>query len=106
MRVLRYTPDDVHAPFSAWLNSLRDKTAQARIRFRLRQLENGNFGDVVPVGQGVLEMRVHVGAGYRLYCGRHGDAVVVLLCGGGKSGQAADIKTAKIYWADWKRRQI
>jgi len=108
--LLRYTPDDVHIPFGAWLDGLRDKTAQARIRIRirirLRQLENGNFGDVASVGQGVLEMRIHVGAGYRLYCGRHGDAVVVLLCGGGKSGQAADIKTAKIYWADWKRRQI
>ncbi|GJI96273.1 addiction module antitoxin RelB [Duganella caerulea] len=105
MQILRYTPDNVRVPFSAWLDGLRDKTAQARIRFRLRQLENGNFGDVAPVGRGVLEMRIHVGAGYRLYYGRHGDAVVVLLCGGGKRGQAADIKTAKIYWADWKRRQ-
>jgi putative addiction module killer protein len=72
---------------------------------RLRQLELGNFGDVEPVGEGVMELRVHVGAGYRVYCGRHGKAVVLLLCGGDKGSQDADIKRAKDLWAEWKRRQ-
>ena len=63
----------------------------------------GNFGDCKPVGDGVLELRVDVGAGYRLYCGRHGQTLVILLCGGDKASQPADIKRAKDYWLDWKR---
>ncbi|MDP3420317.1 MAG: type II toxin-antitoxin system RelE/ParE family toxin [Thiobacillus sp.] len=92
-------------PFTEWLQSVRDKVAQARIRIRLRQVEAGNLGDCEPVGGGVTELRVHVGAGYRVYCGQHGKTMVVLLCGGNKGSQAADIKRAKAYWADWKRRQ-
>jgi putative addiction module killer protein len=87
------------------LNGLRDKLAQARIRIRLRQVQAGNFGDSEPVGEGVIELRVHVGAGYRVYCGRHGKTVVLLLCGGDKSSQVADIKRAKELWSEWKRRQ-
>lgn len=79
--------------------------AQARIRVRLRQVQAGNFGDCDPVGAGVMELRVHVGARYRVYFGRHGKAVVLLLCGGDKSGQAADISRAKELWLEWKRRQ-
>jgi putative addiction module killer protein len=71
----------------------------------LRQVEAGNFGDCEPVGEGVIELRVHVGAGYRVYCGRHGKAMVLLLCGGDKRSQPADIKRAKEMWLDWKRRQ-
>lgn len=85
--------------------SVRDKVAQARIRIRLRQVEAGNMGDCEPVGEGVTELRVHVGAGYRVYCGQHGKTMAVLLCGGNKGSQAADIKRAKAYWTDWKRRQ-
>ena len=87
------------------MNGLRDKLAQARIRIRLRQVQAGNFGDSEPVGAGVIELRVHVGAGYRVYCGRHGKTVVLLLCGGDKSSQVADIKRAKELWSEWKRRQ-
>jgi putative addiction module killer protein len=57
------------------------------------------------VGDGVQELREHFGAGYRIYFGQHGKTVVILLCGGTKKSQAADIKNAKEYWADWKRRQ-
>ena len=64
---------------SSWLNALRDKVAQARIRIRLRQVQAGNFGDSASVGEGVIELRVHVGAGYRVYCGRHGEAFVITL---------------------------
>jgi putative addiction module killer protein len=72
---------------------------------RLRQLEHGNLGDMKSVGEGVLEMRIHTGAGYRVYCGRHGQHWIVLLLGGDKSSQAKDIVRAREYWEDWKRRQ-
>ena len=94
LELLRYQREDGGEPFSAWLNTLRDKSSQARIRVRLRQLEMGNFGDSQPVGAGVIELRIH-GAGYRVYCGRHGKAVVLLLCGGDKGSQAGDIRSPR-----------
>jgi len=105
IELLRYQREDGREPFTDWLDVVRDKVAQARIRVRLRQVQAGNFGDCEPVGEGVIELRVHVGAGYRVYCGRHGKAVVLLLCGGDKGSQAADIKLAKELWSEWKRRQ-
>lgn len=84
---------------------MHDKVAQARIRIRLRQIEAGNFGDCESVGEGVMELRVHIGAGHRLYFGRHGKSVVLLLCGGDKRSQSADIKYAKALWKEWKGRQ-
>ncbi|MDD3883624.1 MAG: hypothetical protein PHW66_01700 [Gallionella sp.] len=71
----------------------------------MRQVQAGNFGDSEPVGEGVIELRIHLGQGYRVYCGRHGKAIVLLLCGGNKSSQTADIKRAKRLWSEWKRRQ-
>jgi putative addiction module killer protein len=82
-----------------------DRFSQARVRVRLRRLEVGLFGDCEPVGEGVLEMREHVGAGYRVYFGRHGRSIVILLCGGTKRTQSSDVKAAKEFWADLKRRQ-
>lgn len=105
IELLRYQRDDGREPLTDWLDALRDKIAQARVRVRLRQVQAGNFGDCTAVGDGVIELRVHVGAGYRVYCGRHGNAVVVLLCGGDKRTQTGDITRAKEYWTDWKRRQ-
>jgi putative addiction module killer protein len=106
IELLRYQREDGRVPFAEWLEALRDKVAQARIRVRLRQVQAGNFGDSEPVGEGVIELRVHVGAGYRVYCARHGKTVVLLLCGGDKGSQAADIKRAKDLWSEWKRRQV
>lgn len=103
--LLRYQREDGREPFTEWLTGVRDKVAQARIRVRLRQVQAGNFGDSEPVGEGVIELRVHVGAGYRVYCGRYGRAVVLLLCGGSKASQVADIERAKELWAQCKRRQ-
>lgn len=103
--VFRYQTADGKEPLTEWLQSLRDKQAQAKVRIRLKRLEAGIFGDCEPVGDGVLELREHLGAGYRVYFGRHGQTIVILLCGGTKKSQAADIKTAKEYWTDWKRRQ-
>ena len=106
IELLRYQAEDKTEPVTEWLNSLRDKQAQARLRVRLRRLEAGNFGDCDTVGEGVFELREQVGAGYRIYLGRHGQKLVILLCGGDKKSQAADIKTAKRFWAIWKRRQL
>ena len=104
--LLRYQRDDGREPFTEWLDTMGDKVAQARIRIRLRQVQAGNFGDCEPVGEGVTELRIHVGAGYRAYFGRHGKSVVILLYGGDKRSQLADIKQAKALWMEWKRRQV
>ena len=103
--LLRYRTEDGQEPFTEWLGSIREKEAQARIRVRLRRLEAGLFGDCEPVGEGVLELRDHYGAGWRVYFGRHGRSIVILLTGGTKRTQQRDIKMARDCWSDWKRRQ-
>ena len=103
--MLRYQTEDGRQPFTEWLESIEDKATQARLRVRLRRLEAGLFGDCEPIGDGVLELREHLGAGWRLYFGRHGRTIVLLLTGGTKRTQSKDINAAKAYWADWKRRQ-
>ncbi|MCO5072070.1 MAG: type II toxin-antitoxin system RelE/ParE family toxin [Rhizobiaceae bacterium] len=80
--------------YSDWFQSLRDTNAKARILMRVRRLSLGNPGDVGPVGQGVSEMRIHYGPGYRVYYVQHGAAIVILLCGGDKSSQKDDIANA------------
>ena len=80
--------------FDHWLLTLKDKLARARIIHRIRSAELGNFGDSTPVGEGVSEMRIHVGPGYRLYYTRRGELVYLLLVGGDKSSQKRDIKRA------------
>lgn len=100
----RYQRDDGNVPVRDWLESLRDIRARAQIEIRLRRLSVGNFGDCKPVGEGVLELRIDIGAGYRLYCARRGQQLVILLCGGDKRTQDADIQRAKTYWTDWQRR--
>ena len=81
--------------FEAWLAALRDGRASARIAARLRRLAMGNPGDVRSVGEGVSEMRIDYGPGYRVYFKKIGAQIVLLLCGGDKSSQAADIARAK-----------
>lgn len=88
--------------FSAWLAKLRDQDAKARIAARIRRLAFGNAGDVAPVGGGLGELRIHQGAGYRVYFMRRGTRIVVLLCGGDKSSQRQDIARAKALAAEWK----
>ena len=80
--------------FDAWLVALKDKLGRARIALRIRSAEHGNFGDCEPVGEGVSEMRIHVGPGYRLYYTRREKVVYLLLLGGDKSSQKRDIKRA------------
>lgn len=104
IEIRRYQLEQGMTPVTEWLHGLRDARARAQIEIRLRRVAVGNLGDCKPVGEGVLELRVDVGAGYRLYCARHGQVLLVLLCGGDKGSQPADIKRAKAYWSDWKRR--
>jgi putative addiction module killer protein len=84
-----YTTDE----FDDWFATLRDKQAQKRIQARIDRAEDGNFGDCKPVGEGVSEMRIHYGAGYRVYFVQRGLEMVVLLAGGDKSNQQKDIQT-------------
>jgi putative addiction module killer protein len=81
--------------FDEWLSGLVDRKAQARIVSRIERLGLGNPGDVGPVGEGISEMRVHHGAGYRVYYKQTGKTIVLLLCGGDKSTQDRDIQRAK-----------
>jgi putative addiction module killer protein len=81
--------------FITWFNALRDARAFAKIAVRIKRLADGNIGDAASVGDGVSELRIHFGPGYRVYFTRRGKTIVVLLCGGDKSTQAADIAKAK-----------
>ncbi len=80
--------------FDAWLTKLKDQVGKAKIILRLDRAANGNFGDCGPVGEGVSEMRIHYGPGYRVYFTRCGEIVYLLLLGGDKSTQKRDIKRA------------
>ncbi len=89
--------------FDAWLSDLADQKAKARILARILSATFGNFGDCEPVGEGVSEMRIHVGAGYRVYYTRTGTTVYVLLAGGVKASQTKDINRAKKMVGELKR---
>lgn len=104
IELLRYQLENGEVPVSRWMQGLRDARAKARIQMRFNRVAVGNLGDHKAVGDGVCELRVDVGAGYRVYFGQHGKTLVVLLCGGDKGTQQADIKLAKEYWADWQRK--
>ena len=82
-------------PFSEWFDSLDDVRMQQRIDARLARIRLGNFGDAKPVGEGVCELRLDFGPGYRIYFGQEGRTIVILLCGGDKSSHQRDIKKAK-----------
>ena len=88
--------------FQRWLSRLRDLPALDRIHARMRRVAQGNFGDTRPAGDGVFEMRISYGPGYRIYFIREGTTVVVLLCGGDNDSQPRDIRHAKRLAADWR----
>jgi putative addiction module killer protein len=106
IEIREYLTRDGRNPFREWLLSLRDREARARIRVRVDRVSLGNFGNCRSVGSGVSELRIAHGPGYRVYFGRVGTTVIVLLCGGDKSTQAADIEKAHAYWADDQRRTV
>jgi putative addiction module killer protein len=88
--------------FRKWRTRLKDERARATIASRLDRLAFGNAGDVKPVGQGISELRIDYGSGYRVYFLRRGDEIIILLCGGDKSSQENDIKTAKRLAEEWR----
>ena len=88
--------------FSDWLRKLRDENARARIQIRIRRLSLGNFGDVKPVGEGVSELRIDYGPGYRVYVRQRGPVLVLLLVGGTKKTQEADIAKARKLAREWE----
>lgn len=99
-----YAKPDGEEPFTDWLRGLRDAQARARIRARLARLSRGNAGDSKSLRGGLMELRVDHGPGYRVYGSRRGDVLVLLICGGDKRTQAADIETARVYLKDWEAR--
>lgn len=99
-----YLGVDGTSPFEAWFTAL-DTAAAAKVSVALARVEQGNLSNVKGVGEGVLEYRIDWGPGYRVYFGRDGDVLVILLTGGTKKRQQRDIETAKALWADYKRRR-
>jgi putative addiction module killer protein len=89
--------------FDRWMRKLRDPNARARIQIRLDRLTRGLFGDVKDIGQGLSELRIDYGPGYRVYLMKRGDVFLILLCGGDKRTQDSDIKQAKSLADEWKR---
>ena len=87
--------------FTKWRSKLKDDLAKASIALRLARLGYGHVGDAKPVGDGISELRIYYGPGYRIYFQRRGKTIIVLLCGGDKSTQAKDIKKAKLLAKEW-----
>lgn len=93
-------------PFLAWFQRLPDQKTQQLLLARLKRLSEGNVGDSKSVGEGVHELRVHHGPGYRVYYGRVGQKIILLLTGGDKSSQAKDIRKAYAYWQQYQQDHV
>jgi putative addiction module killer protein len=103
--IRRYVTTNGKIPFDEWYNALRDRKTQYKIDARLERVALGNLGDYRSVGEGVLELRIHYGSGYRIYFGQSDNRLILLLCGGDKSSQNQDIIKAKEYWRDYAKRK-
>ncbi|MDB9314123.1 type II toxin-antitoxin system RelE/ParE family toxin [Spirulina sp. CS-785/01] len=93
------------SPYIEWIESLRDRKARSKIDKRLKRVELGNLGDHKFIGEGVFELRINYGPGYRVYFGQINNIIILLLCGGDKSSQAQDILKAKQFWREYVNRQ-
>lgn len=102
--VLEFLDRSGSSPFAAWFATL-DSPGAARVTTAMHRLELGNFSNVKGVGAGVFEYRIDFGPGYRVYFGKDGDTIVILLAGGTKKRQERDIASARERWADYKRRK-
>jgi putative addiction module killer protein len=100
-----YRLSDGRVPYLEWFRRLKDQRAQQKIQVRIGRVRLGNFGDTRFVGDGVQELKIDYGPGYRVYFRQAGQDLVILLCGGDKSTQDNDIKEAKQYWADYKKEK-
>lgn len=103
-RIRHYVTADGRDVVAQWLAGLSDRTALARILARIGRLAGGAFGDCKPVGAGVWELRIDHGPGYRVFYARAGDHVLLLLAGGDKRTQQADIRRAQTHWQEWQER--
>jgi putative addiction module killer protein len=103
--IQNYTTEDGREPFAEWLDALRDNRAIDKIEKRLKRVASGNLGDYRGVGEGVLELRIDYGPGYRIYFGQKGSIIILLLCGGDKSSQEQDILKARQYWSEYEKRK-
>lgn len=103
LREIQYyrTPNG-RQPFTEWFESIRDSSTRIRIDKRLKRLEDGNLGDCESVGDGVFELRLHFGPGYRMYFGQIDNRIILLLSGGDKTSQRRDIERSKAYWREYK----
>ncbi|RJP85885.1 MAG: type II toxin-antitoxin system RelE/ParE family toxin [Desulfobacteraceae bacterium] len=100
--IQEYVGGDGKNHFSEWFDGLKDIKAQVKVDIRISRLRLGNFGDTKGVGQGVYELRIHFGPGYRVYYGLEGNTVILLLCGGDKGSQKKDIKKAVALWNEYQ----
>jgi putative addiction module killer protein len=103
-RIRIYETENGKRPFEEWVKDLRDPPTARRIQARLAGVSAGNLGDTKSVGEGVNELRLAFGAGYRIYFGSIDNELIILLCGGDKSSQDKDIKKAKEYWSDYRSK--
>ena len=101
-QIIIYADKSGHEPYLNWIDNLKDKKNQQRIRARIRRLAEGHYCDCHSVGEGILELRMFFGSGYRVYFGEDDGNIVILLCGDDKDSQSQDIKNAKEYWKDYK----
>jgi putative addiction module killer protein len=104
MLEVRYYVSGQGSPFADWFAEL-EPIARAKVTTALARIEQGNLSNVKPVGSGVLEFKIDFGPGYRVYFGRDGDVLVILLCGGTKKRQQRDIERAIVSWQDYKRHK-
>ena len=102
LEVRYYVADDGRSPYADWFASL-DSVARAKVAAAIVRIGQGNLSNVKPIGEGVLEFRINFGPGYRVYLGRDGDVLVILLIGGTKKRQPRDIKAATEFWRTYKR---
>jgi putative addiction module killer protein len=102
LEIRYYVADDGQEPFATWFADL-EPVARAKITRAVARMEQGNLSNVKSVGEGVLEFRIDFGPGYRIYFGRDGETLVILLTGGTKKRQQRDIDAARGYWQDYKR---
>ncbi len=104
INVLHYTDEKDRDHFETWLSKLHDVTAYTAVDRRIVRMKLGIFGDCKPLRDGVWELRIDVGPGYRVYYAKAGSTIIILLCGGDKRKQDSDIDRACRYWRDWQQR--
>ena len=105
LEILHYLTASGNGPYQLWLDALKDLKGRVAIQRRVDRIQHGNFGDHKFCQDGVWELRIDFGPGYRVYYAQEGKNIILLLCGGSKRDQSADIKDAVRYWRDYKRRR-